>query len=312
MRENKIQQVKPFNAFLLRSCYYHQLVAALSCFGIGADSVLLNMFTCMHEDFGHEEQNILPEKELCRKLNCRIKRCRLGKHMLCKNIDAGNPIIVGVDCFYLENRAQTYRQRHDPHYILVYGYNLDTDTVNVVDHDYINDNKYREQVISLSNLLLCEKKFRRIHDRWATCRVVSKRNPAASLECLRLWQYIPQENVQNSRLASQSNLLTLRKMMGGDADLFRQKTKKAVSYITGMIRFYNVLMYARCFQSEELTACIGKLLGAYTLLRSVLWKAEARDAYVLPPEQCEKVLRKIDEIDMLEEKIYAVLTGACA
>lgn len=34
MMKNKIDGVKPFNEFLYKSCYYHQLMAALECFGI--------------------------------------------------------------------------------------------------------------------------------------------------------------------------------------------------------------------------------------------------------------------------------------
>ena len=44
MKKNRIDGVKPFNEFFFKSCYYHQLLAGLSCFGIGRDAILFNAF----------------------------------------------------------------------------------------------------------------------------------------------------------------------------------------------------------------------------------------------------------------------------
>ncbi len=54
MMKNKIDGVKPFNEFLYKSCYYHQLMAALECFGIEAKEVLLNGFVFRREKINRQ------------------------------------------------------------------------------------------------------------------------------------------------------------------------------------------------------------------------------------------------------------------
>ena len=59
MMKNKIDGVKPFNEFLYKSCYYHQLMAALESFGIEAKEVLLNGFVLIKENFETNQTGIL-------------------------------------------------------------------------------------------------------------------------------------------------------------------------------------------------------------------------------------------------------------
>ena len=40
MEKNKIEGVKPFNGFFFRSCYWHQLLAGISCLKIDEKYVL--------------------------------------------------------------------------------------------------------------------------------------------------------------------------------------------------------------------------------------------------------------------------------
>lgn len=78
-----------------------------------------------------------------------------------KRIDKGCPVIVGVDCFYLESRSDTYRITHAPHFILAYGYDLEKREVNVVDHIYRNSFEYSKKTISLDNLLWANAMYKR-------------------------------------------------------------------------------------------------------------------------------------------------------
>lgn len=68
MRKFKIEGVKPFKRFLFRTCYYHQLISALSCFDIDAEYILANAFTFIRDNFEYEDKDIYPEKELLEKL----------------------------------------------------------------------------------------------------------------------------------------------------------------------------------------------------------------------------------------------------
>lgn len=63
MLRNKIEGVKPFNEFWFKSCYYHQLVAGLSCFGITHGDFLVNSMVFIERDFLLDTTGILCEKE---------------------------------------------------------------------------------------------------------------------------------------------------------------------------------------------------------------------------------------------------------
>ena len=58
MKKYKIEGVQPFNKFSFRSCYYHQLIAALSCFGISFESVLLSSFVFAGKDLARIFQTL--------------------------------------------------------------------------------------------------------------------------------------------------------------------------------------------------------------------------------------------------------------
>ena len=116
MVQNKITGVRPFNEFLFKSCYYHQLIAGLACFGIGYEEFLLSMFVFAKKSFELDTHEV-SEKEMEKFLGYRTKICNLTEKGLIRHIDRGRPVILGVDCFYLENRPDTYRQIHNPHFI---------------------------------------------------------------------------------------------------------------------------------------------------------------------------------------------------
>ena len=59
MKKNKINGVRPFNDFFFRSCYYHQLMAGIACFGIDRDAILLNAFTLIQNNFNAGKEGFL-------------------------------------------------------------------------------------------------------------------------------------------------------------------------------------------------------------------------------------------------------------
>ena len=153
MRKFKIEKVKPFNDLYFRSCYYHQLLAGLKAFYINKDEVLLSFFTLIKKDFKLKEINFNDRKSFLKTRNYRIHLCNLNKEQMIKNIDNGYPVILGIDDFYLESKEETYLKIHEPHFLLVYGYDLDNNIFNIIEHDYRNDYNYKEKELSIVRLL---------------------------------------------------------------------------------------------------------------------------------------------------------------
>lgn len=64
MIKNKIEGVKPFNKFWLKSCYYHQLIAGLSALGVDRELFLLNAMVFAKEGFSADEGGFLARGSL--------------------------------------------------------------------------------------------------------------------------------------------------------------------------------------------------------------------------------------------------------
>ena len=172
MIKNKIEGVKTFNKFWLKSCYYHQLIAGLSALGVDRELFLLNAMVFAKEGFSADEGGILGAREFERTAGYRCKSRNISKRALKRRIDKGMPVIVGVDCFYLESRPEMFGIRHELHFLLCYGYDLKTREANVVDHAYRGSYEFREKVISLDNLLYANGMYRKRHpEKWFSCRV---------------------------------------------------------------------------------------------------------------------------------------------
>ena len=70
-----------------------------------------------------------------------------------KSIEAGKPVIILIDCFYLPFRIDTYNTSHLKHFICIYGFDSKRKIFDVVDHDYVNSFAYREHELEYDALL---------------------------------------------------------------------------------------------------------------------------------------------------------------
>ncbi|MCH5164498.1 MAG: BtrH N-terminal domain-containing protein [Clostridiales bacterium] len=310
MRKNIIDGVKPFSDFYFKTCYYHQLIAALSCFGIAAENVLMNTLMLAHDNFVVEDRDYYTDKELVSKLGCKIKKCNINQRALVRNIDKGNPIIVGIDCFYLESRTWTYMQRHDPHYILAYGYDLDKDIAYVVDQDFANDSKYKIKTMPLSNLLYASEQFRRGKMcKKYTSRIISNKNSGHAR--VSIYDFIPAEQILLSKAASKNNLTKLKQMLREDTETLQKQIKKINDYIYSLKRYFFTVTKANFFQETERSEQLSNLIGAYGLIQAAMWKVNIKHCFDLTPNQIEKLVHNIDQIIELEDRVYTYIAEVC-
>ena len=176
----------------------------------------------------HEE---ISDKSGEKYLGYRNRRCNINEKSLIKHVDCGRPIIAGVDCFYLESRADTYEKVHAPHFILVYGYDLVTREINVVDHDYENSYLFKKKKISLDNLLEANRQYRKKGKKgFFTCRALSKKNQK---KC-RLIYFTNKEKILLWRKNSEENLFELKRLFTEDRQNLCDKAFLITEYLEKM------------------------------------------------------------------------------
>ena len=306
MQKNKIKGVKPFNDFFFKSCYYHQLMAGIACFGIDRDAILLNTFTSIQENFNIGKEYIFEEKKLEKLLGYRSKYCNISKAKLIRCIDNGCPVIMGVDCYYLPSRPDAYQNRHVPHFILAYGYDLDEQQANVVDHDYRNSSKYQEKTISLEDLLLSNIMFRKgVLNRKHSCYILKRKRNIGSFD---IWKYIDVEKINHNYEKSLKNLNTLRKISTCDLTLVQKNVEKIIGYLNDLKIFYYALSKTTFFiYNQEKLEPLMALVSAYSNVLSLFLKVKEQNKYDYITKHLDGLLRKLNEIETFEKVVYDYL-----
>ena len=164
---NKIEGIKPFNDLMLKSCYYNQLAAGYSAFGIDP-KIIAGNYLQLYEfdeitkklDVKHIE--LLDDSDLFDLTG--IKRIFVGfvddlKDFVITQIDNQCPVLIPVDGFSLSYRKDTYKKIHNSHFILIYGYDKYKSKFYINEHAFLNSLDYREKIESIQMINRAYKQF---------------------------------------------------------------------------------------------------------------------------------------------------------
>lgn len=306
MKSNKIEGIKPFNDLFYKSCFYNQLLSALSAFNIDKDEVILSFYTEIYQDFLTKEIDLNKIKEFKRSRSYKDKKININKKRIIKFINKKQVMIVGVDCFYLESKPETYQKAHDPHFILVYGYDLDKDEVNVIDHAYRNDYDYKEKIISFSNLLLANKMFKKINNKRTTARLIYPNNK--KINSLSTFNYLNSEILLANKSNAIANLEEIKNLIINNLDELLNKVSLISNYLSSIKIQYFLFSKSKYFEDNiEKENIITALVNAYSNILSLFWKTGYQNNTLYIDRYKDNVIRKIYEIIELEKEIYVIL-----
>ena len=200
--------------------------------------------------------------------------------------------------------------QHLPHYILVYGYDLEKGEVDIVDHNYANSYEYMQKSISMENLLLASRMFKEENPkrRYACCKLKKRGN----FKDFSIWEKITNKNLLRSYQNSLKNLEELKRLFVSDIYEIEKKSDRLIEYLTKLKSLYFTISQTKFFkETKQREDTIGALTGAYSNVLSLFWKMKAQRNYEYGQRKQDRVLRKIEEIERLEEEIYKILTEVC-
>lgn len=156
MTQNKLIGVTPFNKFMFRTCYYHHLLACYDYYGADQDLLLSNFIALYAPGAkgGFFKSYCVYDR---RQLACLsgVKDVKLDEpasvtDTLIQYLDAGIPVILSMDNYYLPHRKDYYKKQHILHYILVYGYDREEEKFICLEHMFKNSYRYNEERISFA------------------------------------------------------------------------------------------------------------------------------------------------------------------
>lgn len=172
MQKKVLKNIIHYNDCWFRNCFYQQLVAVYGAFGIPADYVVCNYtididFSDDNETLDIREHEILDEDEFSALTGICQKRVRFEDvcKQLCTAVRSGNPVILGADSFYLPTRTQYYNQKHAPHYLLVYGFDLKRKMFTVGENDGIAIFHFTEKEVPFD---VIEQTYHSFEERFAS------------------------------------------------------------------------------------------------------------------------------------------------
>lgn len=308
MKKNKIEGVKPFNKFFFRNCYFHQLIAGLTSFGISYESILMGSFVFSEKNF-ETNKCYATESEMEKILGYKNISCNMTKRKLLKCIDKGRPVVVGIDCFFYESRPNTFNKFHEPHHVLVYGYDLENKVFNVVDPNYRNSYVYVEKIVPMENLLYANKMFRySFFRRKKTCHLLIK-GKAGQKDGISFLQQYGVEKFVESQKASHQNLLELKLLMEQDECCVEREQDKICAYLQDMKSFFSNVSFINVFtNTPEKKRQVSEVVNSYSNLTSIFWRMKDKNDFGFLKRNNERIRNKIDNLIENEACVYKFIT----
>ena len=302
MQRNEIKGVKAYNDVYYRSCYYIQILSAMS--GIGADQndYLLSYCCLPQENFSFLEIDFCCFSKFRNSREYEIDKTNITLKKLLKAIDNQKPVLISVDCYYLESRLETYKQYHAPHYILVYGYDIVKREVKVIDHDHRNSWKYYEKIISLDNLLLANKMFKKMFAKeLKTDRIIYKKE--IKQKKVTPWDFLKIDVIKESYNHSRENLISFKNLLVNRSENLVKNVRLYMDYFSKLKAQYMTFLNTNCILNN-LKEEILQLISCYNYFQSLLWKIEFQQNLRSLEKYSSSILDKLMKVMTIEEILH--------
>lgn len=305
MQRNKIEHIRAFNGgFWYRSCFYHQLMFAVGAFGIDGRELLLQDFLYYGKNF-RISQNIMPQSKLYKSMGTTLQHINVTDfETAVKYIDKGIPVLIGVDTYYYTARDDYYGKYHAPHFVLVYGYDKNKHTFDIVDHEFNNSYLFKEKEWGAEDILNASKKYSEgICAHKCTSILVKPCSPAG--------EKIFDKIIQNYQLIDKSienfenDIDILKKVMNSGGDVILKYSAKFSEF------FYTAHFKRECLSESllgekypQLKITLRDLSERHAYFRAIFLRVERWKEVRFIEKYREKLQAKLDELLYAETDFF--------
>jgi hypothetical protein len=145
---------------------------------------------------------------------------------------------------------------------------LEKREVNAVDHNYRNGFEYQEKILSMDNILLANKMYKKniAFKRWS-CRILCAEK-CKTIKQTDLLREIDEKRLIDSRKNSKTNLETLKKLLDSDLQTLSEKSEIITKYLQSVrLSLYGLLKAEKFNKNTENNFFLSELITAYSYLR---------------------------------------------
>lgn len=307
--KKEITGIVPFNEFWFRNCYYRQLVTGLTALDVDINSVILNGVMFALPEFELDKGGIISEKKLERICGYRVCSCDLGQNDIIACINQETPVIIGIDCYDFKDRKDTYHKKHSPHFILIYGYDLETGEFDIIDHNYTNGFDYIKKTTSADNIAEANYGYKKLFSHgFGSCHVIRKTKKEK--EGIHLLKELKTERLKESWKNSRGNMERLKQLIISFDEVPESVTKKIYRYLDGMRSSFSCLMKAEGNLFKTVLEMVPGLVNYYNELEWLIWRQMMQKNKNFSKKNAEEVSEKIEYINLIEQEVCTDLETA--
>lgn len=160
MDSKSLAGIEPFNDLFFRNCFYNSMFAVLNYYQKSILPFTINSVPIY--DLDENEQltmkyiTTLEQGEVLNQNEVIVNTKQNNKNVvediiLAINLD--KPVIVDIDCFDMPMRTEFYQKTHWQHVILIYGYDNNRKTFNIIEQKNVDCLNYEKVEISYDDLI---------------------------------------------------------------------------------------------------------------------------------------------------------------
>jgi len=311
-QSKKLKGIKPFNKFLFRSCYYHQLIAAFARYGVDERLILMNYFPLYDKENmqTYSGLSIFTDEEIEKLSGMRLVKKKNVTNVvneIITSIDRGMPVMILIDTYYVPYREDTYKKQHLPHFVLIYGYDRPKKIFIINEHMFVNSYFYAENEIGFGVIRRAHENYKKRLDKGQDYGFIKIRRKEKRQFSFELSHYIKAYRDNCERISeSISNLLEYCERVKAllldksklDDEIAKLYTDFAYIRLKKNIQRYQAeLLFNDAGLNEINSRCADNMGFIYGLLV----KIKLADAY--SPKSVEKLTARLDEVIAAERKI---------
>lgn len=319
MPKKVLEGTKPFNEMSLKSCYYNQMVAAYSYFGVDPKIIASNYlplyeFNDETKVLSIKHMDLFSEQDLI--FLTGVKREYVDEvedftQFIIQNINANKPVIIPVDCYYLKYREDMYKKRHCTHFVLVYGYDTNKKKFYINEHYYANSYEYMERVVSFSVLNRSYCNFNKILKKEHEITVVLSKAGSAVLN----FKDSLEKNLRERKNQFEISLSNFIKCVDFILNCLKD-FEKYKNYETQILEFLGDIrhpkitqknIYEFIYENQEINQTIDRIVENYVFTYGMVAKMRYLKKY--NQNSIEKLILRFNELKRLESRLFNLLTG---
>ena len=161
IRQKMLDGIEPYNEVFYKNCFYNALFPVIRY--LGREPLAFMVEDVFKYDLSKDSKmkldvDFIPGRDILETfsdLEIEVNVKEQSSNIINDTIDAllnHRPVIIPVDCYYEPIREDTYQKIHWAHSLLFYGFDLDKQTFNIIEHSDINSLDYQKKEIHFSDV----------------------------------------------------------------------------------------------------------------------------------------------------------------